>query len=169
MAEPFIGEIRQFAFGIVPRGWHVCDGALLDRDKNPALFAIIGYKYGGDGQKQFALPDLRGRTPRSAGKGTPVSTAGGAETVALSSQNMPAHTHSAFSANETGNSAQPALAVPARSSNGAKYYSAGSGDQIALNPSTIQSAGKGAPLTNMQPFLVTNFCIALNGLFPMHQ
>ena len=65
--EPYLGEIRLFPFNFVPRGWAACNGALLGIAQNQALFALIGTTFGGDGRANFALPDLRSKSPFPAG------------------------------------------------------------------------------------------------------
>jgi microcystin-dependent protein len=63
MSDPFLGEIRLFAFPRVPDGWLACDGSLQSIANYDALYTILGTTYGGDGVQTFALPDLRGRVP----------------------------------------------------------------------------------------------------------
>lgn len=71
MAEPYVGEIRMFAGNFAPEGWAVCDGSLLPIAENEVLFTLIGTTYGGDGQRNFALPDLRGKAPVHRGPNAP--------------------------------------------------------------------------------------------------
>src|SRR5713226_8674208 len=93
MSQPFIGEIRMFAGNFAPAGWAFCDGALMAIADNTALFSLIGTTYGGDGQTTFALPDLRSRVPVHVGPGFALGQAAGAETVTLTTNQIPAHSH----------------------------------------------------------------------------
>ncbi len=85
MATPFIGEIRPFGFDFPPRGWATGSGQLLAINQNQALFSILGTTYGGNGTTNFALPDLRGRTPLHIGNGFNEGQVGGVEAVTLTS------------------------------------------------------------------------------------
>src|SRR4028118_2441662 len=102
MSEPFIGELRLFAFSFAPRGWAFCNGQLLPVNQNQALFALLGAMYGGDGQTTFGLPDLRSRTPIHVGAGFIQGQSGGEENHTLTVQEMPAHTHPARVNNQNG-------------------------------------------------------------------
>jgi microcystin-dependent protein len=164
MPNPFLGEIRLFAFGQMPGGWAACDGSLLSVSNNLALFAVIGATYGGDGQNNFALPDLRGRAPLGLAPNTfPQGQAGGAATHALSLNEMPAHQHAAIANLEDGQAFLPAGNVLATTVTPAYHPIA---NLVALPPDTLQSAGQNQPHENMQPFLTLNFGIALAGIFP---
>src|SRR5215510_10674110 len=66
---PILGCIYMFAGNFAPRGYALCAGQLLAISQNTALFSLLGTTYGGDGITTFALPDLRGRSPISAGQG----------------------------------------------------------------------------------------------------
>src|SRR5207253_7596571 len=107
MAQPYVGEIRMFAGNFAPAGWMFCEGQLLPISENDTLFNLIGTTYGGDGQSTFALPDLRGRIPIHQGSGFTISEQGGAETVTLTSQDTPGHTHVLVASNDTANAATP--------------------------------------------------------------
>src|SRR5215475_4204714 len=93
MSSPYIGEIRMFAGNFAPAGWALCNGALIPIDQNDALFNLIGTTYGGDGQTTFALPNLQSRVPVHVGPGFALGQAGGAETVTLTTSQIPAHSH----------------------------------------------------------------------------
>jgi microcystin-dependent protein len=174
MSEPFIGEIRIVGFTFAPRGWALCNGQLLSIAQNTALFSLLGTTYGGNGTSTFALPDLQGRFPMHFGTGPGLTprTQGevsGTETVTLLTTQMPAHTHLA-TVTLRGNSGDasadtPQANVPAR----AEVYSAGAAN-VDLNASaataSVQTAGGDQPHTNMPPYLVLNFIIALEGIFP---
>ncbi|MCA8928614.1 MAG: tail fiber protein [Alphaproteobacteria bacterium] len=97
-ADPFIGEVMLLGGSWCPRDWAPADGRLLPINNNPALFSLIGNYYGGDGRTNFALPDLRGRTPIGAGQGPGLAPyqlgqKGGAESVTLSADQKPAQTN----------------------------------------------------------------------------
>lgn len=165
MAEPFLGEIRNFSFGVVPAGWHLCDGTILEIKKEPALFSLLGNRYGGNGTETFALPDLRGRVQVGMAADFVSGTMDGTETVTLRIGDLPRHNH-AFQALDTGGKiASPANAIPAAAPAANKVY-AETGELVRLHVNTVSSAGGGAPVPNMQPFLVTNYCIAMTGFFP---
>src|SRR6185295_2351640 len=93
MAQPYVGEVRIFAGNFAPAGWMFCEGQSLPISEFETLFNLIGTTYGGDGQSTFALPDLRGRLPMHQGNGTILAETGGAETVTLTVQQIPLHTH----------------------------------------------------------------------------
>src|SRR5690242_14628254 len=107
MSNTFIGEIRMFGGNFAPAGWAFCDGALMAIDQNTALFQLIGTTYGGDGQTTFALPDLRSRFPLHVGPGFALGQAGGAETVTLTSNQIPAHGHVPQASSVTGTQSGP--------------------------------------------------------------
>ncbi|HUV43681.1 MAG TPA: tail fiber protein [Dehalococcoidales bacterium] len=165
MSIPFLGEITIFGFNFPPRGWASCDGQILPINQNQALFFLLGTTYGGDGRTTFALPDLRGRVPVHPGDHgvTWEGTKGGGETQALNTTDVPAHTHQLSASN----------LVPNRESPGGNYlaasalnpYTPASPDK-EMKPGSISGTGNGQGHENMQPFLVLNFCIALQGVFP---
>lgn len=167
MSMPFIGMIRLVGFQFAPVGYAFCDGRLVPISQNPALFSLLGTFYGGDGVNMFGLPDLRGRVPIHQGANATntyaVGQSGGVETVTLTLNQLPAHTHDPLIAGAGGSD------VP--SPNGARPASGG--------PDLYASTAPGAPTTmplatsggssfhdNMAPFLVLNFVIALVGIFP---
>lgn len=173
--DNYLGEIRTFAFGIVPRGWHLCDGTLLNMQQNMALYSLIGTTFGGDGKTTFALPDLRGRAivasniiPNSDYK---QGKAGGSESVALTNAQTN-HIHYMHVENAPGNTPIPTniLAIPdvaAIQSEVINIYSMPvSTPSVSLNAETIAMQGSSAGHNNMQPFLVLNYCIATSGVYP---
>lgn len=176
--EPFVGEIRMFSFNFAPKGWAICDGSILPIQQNQALAALLGTQFsGGDGRTTFALPDLRGRTPMAMGfdgnTNYPVGTYGGVESVTLRATDLPAHSHSTNVVDADANFVAPAGNLYANSAATDTYpvmnlYSSSpaAGTQVTLNAATVTSAGGGQPHTNMQPFQVMNYCIALLGLYP---
>lgn len=166
MAEPFIGEIKFFSFDWPPKNWLLCDGRLLAINQYQTLFSLLGTEFGGNGTTNFALPDLRGRVPMHADGATPRGRMGGAEYVTLLANELPQHNHlvAASSAVGTVKLYEGALfAVP--SGNDSKIYAA-PGVTQALSSSTVSSAGGSQSHINIQPSLVGNYCIAINGLYP---
>jgi microcystin-dependent protein len=166
MASPFLGEIRPVSFNFAPRGWAFCNGQILSIQQNTALFSLLGTTYGGDGVTTFALPDLRGRVPISAGQGPGLSpyTEGetaGVETVTLQVNQLPAHTHAIKIANPS-TSTSPAGLYPAVTSR--LIYN--STPDVFLNPASVGFTGGSQPHNNRQPYLAISFIIALQGIFP---
>ena len=166
--EPMIAEIRMFAGNFAPRGWAFCDGQLLPIAQNQALFALIGTIYGGDGRTTFALPDLRGRAPIHQGHGPGLTDRrlgekGGAESVALSVQEIPAHGHTLRALSCDGTTPEPGGSVIARSKGG---FDAANAPDTNLSAESITENGGGQAHNNMPPYLAMNYIIALQGIFP---
>lgn len=163
MAEPFLSEIRMMSFSFAPRGWALCNGQLLPINQNQALFSLLGTTFGGDGRVNFALPDLRGRTPIHVGGTHTLGERGGEQAHTLSIAELPEHTH-ALSAQPaaTGTQLPPVNAVLAQASN---VYRAPD-NLVALGAGTVANTGGSQAHLNMQPFLTINFSIALQGIFP---
>ncbi|MBC3411720.1 tail fiber protein [Pseudomonas sp. SWRI107] len=183
MSDAYVGEIRLFAGNYAPQGWRFCDGSLLQVNQSPALFALISSLYGGDGRTTFALPDLRGRIPVGQGQGAglsnrPLASFGGTETVPVTSNNMPAHSHgftttsavattptpgptlllSSFTKTQvvTGLYAKPVNPPPAPPT-----------ATVALNPNAVMAAGApAATRSNLMGALAINYIICLDGYFP---
>ncbi|HEY5979367.1 MAG TPA: tail fiber protein [Microlunatus sp.] len=169
MSEPFLGEIRNFGFNFAPRGWAQCQGQLMSISQNTALFSLLGTMYGGNGQTTFGLPDLRGRTVISVGQGPGLSnrTQGelaGSEQVTLNAAQIAPHTHG-VTASSQASSKSPANAVPAYAD--ASPY--GGGTDLTMNPDMIKPNSGGQPHDNMSPYLVMNYCIATEGIYPSRQ
>lgn len=164
--DPFLGEIRAFSFGIIPKGWAPCSGQLLPIAQNSALFSLLGTRFGGDGIRTFGLPDLRGRTPTGAANlSTDVGLASGQETVTLNIAELPGHTHFAGATTLAANSPAPASGLLAQTGSTFPIY--GPPTQLtAIAPESINSVGGNQPHENMQPSLVINYCIALQGIYP---
>jgi microcystin-dependent protein len=164
MSSPYVGEIRMFAGNFAPAGWAFCNGALVAISENDTLFNLIGTTYGGDGQSTFGLPNLQGRAPVHVGSGFVLGQMAGTESVTLTTQQLPVHTHpmtaSADAANQiTGNNG--VLASPVSL---ATYFA--SPPDAALNPAAVLPVGGNQPHENMQPYLAINFIISLFGIFP---
>ena len=173
MSTPYIGEIRMFGGNFAPVGWAFCDGQLLPIAENDALFALIGTTYGGDGQTTFALPDLRGRAPLHVTSGFALGQSGGVESVTLTSNQIPSHSHLVGASaalpppavTEVDITGIPGTMVPASPAPKPKLYAA-PGVTVPMAPNTVQMAGGSQPHDNMGPFLTINFIIALFGVFP---
>jgi microcystin-dependent protein len=160
MATPYLGEIKLIAFNFAPKGWALCNGQTLAIQQNQALFSILGTTYGGNGQTTFALPNLQGRVPVHVGNGIVLGEQGGVQAVSLNI-NQIGHTHPVkASATATTNTA--AGNFPATSAN--NVY--GSGVDTTMLPGIVSTAGGSQPHDNMQPYLVLNYVIALQGIFP---
>jgi len=163
MAEPFLSEIRIMSFVFAPKGWALCDGQLLPINQNQALFSLLGTTFGGDGRVNFGLPDLRARTPIHVGNGHTLGERGGEQAHTLSISEIPTHLHIATASSSVGNVVVPNTTLLASPLN-LSYRPPDS--LTSLNASTISNIGGSQAHLNMQPFLVLNFCIALQGIFP---
>ena len=162
MAEPFLGEVRIMSFQFAPKGWALSNGQLLPINQNQALFSLLGTTYGGDGRTNFALPDLRARTPIHRGSHT-LGEQGGetAHTVIVSE--LPAHVHAVNASSAPGDAPNPAGNLLGSPLN--QTYSAPSA-MVPMAAGTIANVGGSQPHNNMQPYLGLSFCIALQGIFP---
>jgi microcystin-dependent protein len=163
MAEPFTSEIRMMSFNYAPRGWALCNGQLLPINQNQALFSLLGTTFGGNGQTNFALPDLRGQTPIHVGSGFTWGQKGGEQAHTLSIAELPTHTHALSGTNTDGTQAIPVGNLLARS---ATQLYAPPATLAAMNAASVTNTGGSQAHQNMQPFLTISFCIALTGIFP---
>jgi microcystin-dependent protein len=175
MSNAFIAEIRIFGFSFAPRNWAFCDGQLLSISQNTALFSLIGTFYGGNGTTNFALPNFQGRTGVQQGTGPGLSNyvvgeQSGVPNVTLSQGQLPLHNHAV-------NTVTPSTVTQELHAPTPAAFLAGSNPEMMFNDSTpspatnlapgaIAAAGGGQPHDNSQPYLVLNFCIALQGIFP---
>lgn len=175
MGEPFIGEIRMAGFNFAPKDWAMCDGTVMTINQNPALYALIGTAYGGDGVTSFKLPDMRGRVPVHKGTLGPDlyerGGKGGLEWVTLTGAQLPNHTHVFDATSEDANNLAgqgKAFAVvqsnPPGDTNIVLYREDDSPAQ--MNTDTCTAVGGGQSHVNTQPSSVINFIIALQGTFP---
>lgn len=172
--DNFLGEIRLFPFGVIPKGWAPCNGQLLPITMYSALFTLLGTQYGGDGSSTFALPDMRGRVGLGAtADGThPNGQSQGSQSVTLTADNLPPHTHTVnVSTLDTGNSAAEdaffgVSLLNNGSPGGTTYVEAKSGNPVSLNSATVGTSGASSPLENHQPSLGLSYCIALQGVYP---
>lgn len=167
--DPFVAEIRIFPFNFAPKGWASCNGQLLPISQNTALFSLLGTTYGGDGKSSFALPDLQGRAPMHPGQGSGLSVhdlgeTGGIDNITLLSAEIPLHNHLVGVAPEPGEVTSPAGNTISVSQEG-NVFVAGTANRT-MSPGMIAPAGGNMPHNNLQPYLTTYFCIALQGVFP---
>ncbi|MCA9733420.1 MAG: phage tail protein [Deferribacteres bacterium] len=171
MSEPFIAEVRIFAGNFAPRGWAFCNGQLLPVSQNTALFSLIGVTYGGDGRTTMALPDMQGRAPMHPGTGPGLTLRRlgekiGTETVTLTQQQMPQHTHQINASQDDGDLNAPAANRSLARSGGGFAYSDQTGALGNMASEAISFTGGGQVHNNMQPYLGLNFIIALQGVYP---
>jgi microcystin-dependent protein len=163
MAEPFLSEIRIMSFDFAPKGWALCNGQLLPINQNQALFSLLGTTYGGDGRVNFALPDLRARTPIHEGNGHTLGERAGEDAHTLTLSEMPQHTHQvAASSVASGGNNSPA----GRFLGGAADAYAPASNLTTMRAGSVTNIGGSQAHSNDQPFLVLSFCIALQGIFP---
>ena len=164
MAEPFLSEVRIMSFVFAPKGWALCNGQLMPINQNQALFSLLGTTFGGDGRVNFALPDLRGRTPIHVGSGHTLGERGGEPAHTLSIAELPTHTHVL-----NGSSATATLDLPTNNmfatTVSLNIYAAPT-NLATMNVGMVTNTGGSQAHLNMQPFLTLSFCIALQGIFP---
>jgi microcystin-dependent protein len=163
MAEPFLAEIRIFSFNFPPKGWAFCNGQLLPINQNQALFSLLGTTYGGNGQTNFALPNLRGRTPVHTGNGHTQGQAAGESAHTITQSEMPQHIHFLNASTSAADAVLPGGNVFAVSP---QQVYAPPANFTPMEPTSVTNVGGSQAHTNMMPYLVLNFCIALQGIFP---
>ncbi|MBN7816489.1 phage tail protein [Algoriphagus pacificus] len=176
---PFIGQIELFGFNFPPRGWATCSGQLLPISSYTALFSLLGTTYGGDGRTTFALPDLQGRVAIGQGNGPGLTPRAmgqkfGQENHTLTTQEIPSHSHSLNGNNANGTSNNPTgnvlagnTVIPERGADPIPANGYGSSaPNVQMSPSSIGNSGGNLSHNNMQPMLVLNYCIALEGIYP---
>jgi len=162
MTEPFLGEIRMASFNFPPKGWAFCNGQLLPINQNQALFSLLGTMYGGDGRVNFALPNLQARIPLHNGSGYTQGQIGGEAAHTLNQNEMPLHTHLVSASGNPGDQGAPNQHVPAA----AGVASFGTANDVAMAANAVSTVGGSQPHDNQSPYLVVNFVIALQGIFP---
>jgi microcystin-dependent protein len=163
--DPYIGEMRMFAGNYAPVGWAFCNGQTLPINGNEALFNLIGTTYGGDGQTNFGLPDLRGRVPVHQGGGFSIGQMAGEESVSLTVNQLPTHAHAIQFSTAAGNQTSPVGNVPAKFAGTNVYLEAPATSPMA-NGGIAPDPGDGQPHENRQPYLCVSFIIALAGIYP---
>ncbi|HEX3185463.1 MAG TPA: tail fiber protein [Pyrinomonadaceae bacterium] len=162
MPEPFLSEIKIVSFNFAPKGWALCNGQSLPINQNQALFALLGTTYGGNGQTTFNLPNLRGQVPIHMGAGFTLGEAAGSSAVTITQQTMPQHIHFAQGSSNGGDTP---TAVGNLLASALNVYRQADGLQN-LEPTSLTNIGGSQPHNNMMPYLVLNFIIALQGIFP---
>jgi microcystin-dependent protein len=173
VAEPFVGEIRIFSFGVVPKGWAQCNGQTLSVSGNQALFTLLRNTYGGDGVSTFALPDLRGRVALQAGQGFGLSPyalgqTGGGDSHTLTLSEGVAHGHPMVGSSSPATDRSPTNHFVGTSSQNMYVNRPDPRTYTKLSDGTIGTAGGSQPHENRQPLLAVNVCIATTGVFPPH-
>ena len=169
--DPFVAEIRIFPFNFAPKGWAFCDGQILPLSQNTALFSLLGTSYGGNGQSNFALPNLQGAAPMFWGQGPGLSLhdlgeTGGSDTVSLLESEIPSHAHALNCLPAPADSPTPQAASIARVIGATPYLPPAGAPLVAMAGSALPPAGGDQPHNNLQPYLTLNFCIALQGVYP---
>jgi microcystin-dependent protein len=164
-----LGEIRIISWNFSPKGWSFCNGQLLPINQNQALFSLLGTTYGGDGRVTFGLPDFRSRAPIHVGNGFVEGQRGGEETHTLNQSEMPAHNHFVNASTAQADSTFVQTASPPSQNvfatvEGGIY--GGFTNLVSMSAPTLSPTGGSQPHANLQPYLVVNFIIALQGTFP---
>lgn len=162
MTEPFMGEIRMLAFDYAPRDWALCNGQFLPINQNQALFSLLGTTYGGNGQTTFALPDLRGRVPMHSEGSSSLGEIGGQLAHTLIASELPVHNHLVNASTAAVSAPSPVSGTFGTSTQNPYSPTA----NAALLPSAVAPIGGSQPHTNMSPYSVITFAIALFGIFP---
>ena len=164
--QPFIGQLLLASWSYQTTPFVFCNGQTLAIAQYQALFSLLGTTFGGDGRTNFQLPNLQGRTPIGVGTGGAGNIVwgqkGGEDTHTLVANEVPQHTH-ALNSVPGANSNSPSASMP--SSGGLMGYTAPA-NLGAMNVGTLSTAGGSQAHENRQPYLVMNWLIALNGIFP---
>lgn len=171
MSDPFVAEIRMFGFNFAPKGWAQCNGQLLPISQNTALFSLLGTFYGGDGKSTFALPNLEQSAPMFWGQGPGLSLydlgqQGGTQFVTLLQSEMPLHNHVLRGDANVAETPDPAQNTLARATSINAYQTVSNANLVGKAFEAVGIAGGSLPHNNMMPYLVVNFCIAMQGVFP---
>ncbi len=166
MSEAYLGELKLVSFNFAPKGWVQCNGQLLPINQDQALFSLLGTTFGGDGRTTFALPDLRGRTPIMSGNGFTLGEMAGEENHTLTIAEAPTHTHPLKATTDAANSIKPGGHLLATTTGNLTVYATNVSNLTPMAPSSIPVVGGSQPHPNQQPFLVMNWIIALQGIFP---
>jgi microcystin-dependent protein len=169
--EPVLGQIMPVGFAVVPKGWALCDGSILAIQSNQALFSLFGTRFGGNGVTTFGLPDLRGRAILGADTANTMGVQSGTTTVALADPQLPRHTHTLIGSttNGVGRGANPAdhvFGVNTAPGNQQIFGAAGAAEVPLASGTNVVPNGAGQAHNNMQPYLVINYMVALQGTYP---
>ena len=173
MSEFFIGQVMMTGFNFAPKFWALCNGQLLPINQNQALFSLLGTQYGGNGTTNFALPDLRSRTPIGYASSVDpawqppavqIGQSAGVENVTLLTSNLPPHAHAPQASTQAGTARNPSNATFA--STPVDLHGPSTGNLVPLRSDSVTPSGGNQPHSNLQPYSVINFCIALSGIFP---
>ncbi len=171
--DPFVAEIRIFPFNFAPKGWAFCNGQIMSISQNTALFSLLGTTYGGDGKSTFALPNLQGAVPMSAGQGNGLSQYflgefSGTDAVTLLTSEIPNHNHTVQQDfdNNNASATSPANAVLVNAGTTFTFSVSSTPQLQIMNPAMVSVAGGSQPHNNLMPYLTLNYCIALQGVFP---
>lgn len=169
--EGMLAEIRMFGGNFAPRSWALCEGQLLPIAQNSALFSLLGTIYGGDGRTTFALPDMRGRSPMGNGSGPGLTPRregqkGGSETVTLAVTQMPSHSHLIGATEEDADTNEANGHILCNSVGSTMYFDGNIENNVNLKSTTVRNTGGNQPHNNLHPFLVVNFIICTQGVFP---
>jgi microcystin-dependent protein len=165
MSEPFLSEIKIVSFNFPPKGWALCNGQFLPINQNQALFALLGTTYGGNGQTTFALPNLRGQVPIHMGSGHTLGEKAGSTAVTVNIQQLPTHIHTLNAVNAAATTNTPGNTVMYANSTASQLYQPPA-NFVTMATSAVSSVGGSQAHTNLMPYLVLNFIIALQGIFP---
>jgi microcystin-dependent protein len=177
MADWYLGEVRAVGFNFAPRGWALCNGQTLAIAQNQALFALLGVQFGGNGTTTFNLPDLRGRTSVSWGQSSTGTTytegeKGGSESITMTTQQLPLHTHSIAASTVDATLPDPTGSVYAAGSDNSGTPVLAFTEAVpnaVMDPSALATTGNSSPIPIVQPYLVVNYIIATTGIFPSRQ
>lgn len=170
MASNYIGQVLLVGFNYAPRGYALCNGAILPISQNAALFSLLGTTFGGNGTSTFGLPDLRGRVPIHQGQGPGLTNyvmgeMSGTENVTLVANQIPAHTHALNVSNAAATLGAPNGNFIAAKNRADPGFAAAS-DGSTLSSGSVAANAGGQPHSNLQPLLVMNYVIAITGVFP---
>jgi microcystin-dependent protein len=165
MSTPYLSELKLVSFGFAPKGWAAANGQLLPINQNQALFALLGTTYGGDGRVNFALPNLQGRAPLHFGNGFTLGQLGGEISHTLNIAEMPTHYHNLQAVNANSNNTDPQGHLLSNATGGLVPYLPAA-NLVAMFPADISNTGGTQAHPNQSPYLVMNWIIALQGIFP---
>jgi microcystin-dependent protein len=171
MSDPYVAEIRIVGFNFAPTGWALCNGQLMSISQNTALFSLLGTTYGGDGKTTFGLPNLQGCAPIHQGQGAGLTDRvlgelGGSPSVTLLQSEIPAHTHSVGANAGGGNQTSPAGQVWSSLPGRTPPNLFASASNTTMSPQAFAIAGSSQPHNNRSPYVVLNFIIAMQGVYP---